>query len=283
MYKDQATPNEYDRQPYHGEPGPQPGQPEFGGFYTASGYPPVPEKRPNRSLLRLVAFLVIISLSLVILQMIIFRLKTVYVIGNKQISAEHIVSLTGLAKGDNIFSVNEDKVRDQLDQDHWIILNHLYKQYPNEIYLFVDEREIVASMQWLGIEYTLDIDGMVMEEYSDMNYAGNVPTVHGFKVSNAAVGSFLSVSDEQLVAYSSIVSELTIQRYAEHVVSINVSDVDSLTLFTTDGITVQLGNRDYMRAKIGAMRTDIAYLQQLGETSGVLDVTVPEDGKFRRE
>jgi hypothetical protein len=38
-----------------------------------------------------------------------------------------------------------------------------------------------------------------------------------------------------------------------------------------------------MRAKIGAMRTDIAYLQQLGETSGVLDVTIPEDGKFRRE
>ena len=278
MQGERSYSNEYNAQALPGMPAPhQPGygEPAAGSLET---------RRSNRWMIRLVAFLVIVSVALIFLQVVIFRLKTVYVIGNSSLTSDYIVSRSGLVKGENIFSVSEDSVLDHLEDDHWIILEHFYKQYPNEIYLFVDEREIVSSMQWLGIEYTLDIDGMVLEEYSDMNFTGNAPVVYGFKVTNASVGDYLSVrSDAQLVAYSSIVSELTIQRYAGHVVSINVSEPDSLSLLTTDGITVQLGNSDYMRAKIGAMRTDIAYLQQLGETSGVLDVSLPEDGKFRRE
>ena len=149
-------------------------------------------------------------------------------------------------------SVSEDKVRRNLKADHWIVLNHLYKQYPNAVYLFVGERSVVATMQWLGIQYTLDIDGMILGEYVDMDYQGDVPTVYGFGVSSAAVGEALTLrASEQLVAYSSIVSELTIQRYEDQVISINVADPDSLSLLTAYGITVQLGNSDYMRAKIG--------------------------------
>jgi|WetSurMetagenome_2_1015567.scaffolds.fasta_scaffold76289_2 cell division septal protein FtsQ len=281
MRNDRGNPTAYE---VFGDAALQAPLPLAGEPYAAPGYPLVPSARSNKAIIRLAVFLAVVSVILILLQLVFFRLKTVYVVGNESIAADYIVSLSGLSSGDSIFSVTEAKVRDQLKADHWIVLEHVYKRYPNEVYLFVDEREIVASMQWLGIEYTMDIDGMVLEEYSDMNYEGQVPTVYGFKVTNAVAGEFLSVhNNAQLTAYSAIVSELTIQRYADHVVSINVGNPDSLSLLTTDGITVQLGNGDYMRAKIGAMRTDLAYLQQLGEASGVLDVTVPEDGKFRRE
>ncbi len=282
MRRDRGYPDEYVPNGY--PPAPAEGQPYYGAAYAAPAYTPAPVRRPNRTVFRLVAFLLIVSIALIVLQTVVFRLKTVYVIGNDTITSEHIAALSGLVRGENIFSVSEDKVRENLKADHWLILDHVYKQYPSEVYLFVDEREIVATMQWLGIQYTMDIDGMVLEEYVDMDYPGKVPTVYGFGVSNATVGEYLTVrSKEQLIAYSSIVSELTIQRYQDQVVSINVSDIDQLSLLTKTDITVQLGNSDYMRAKIGAMRTDIVYLQQLGEASGVLDVSTPEDGKFRRE
>lgn len=282
MRRDRGYPDEYASNGY--PPAPAEGQPYYGAAYAPPAYAPVAVRRPSRTVFRLVAFLLVVSIALIVLQTVVFRLKTVYVIGNDAISSEHIAALSGLVRGENIFSVSEDKVRQSLEADHWIILDHMYKQYPNEVYLFVDEREIVATMQWLGIQYTMDIDGMVLEEYVDMDYPGKVPTVYGFSVSNATVGEYLAVrSKEQLIAYSSIVSELTIQRYEDQVVSINVSDPEQLSLLTKTDITVQLGNSDYMRAKIGAMRTDIVYLQQLGEASGVLDVSTPEDGKFRRE
>ena len=280
MQRDRGYPSEYDGTDYRVDNR----QPAYSDPYVGAMYPIPPVKRPRKLLSRFVMFLLIVTAVLIVLQTVVFRLKTVYVIGNDTVSAEYITSLSGLVKGENIFSVNEESVRDNLEEDHWIVLNHMYKQYPNEVYLFVDERDIVATMQWLGIQYTLDIDGMILEEYSSMDFDGEVPLVYGFNVSSATVGEYLSVHNKsQLTAYSSIVSELTIQRYEDEVVNINVSDTDSLSLLTKSNITVQLGNSDYMRAKIGAMRTDIAYLQQLGETTGLLDVTTPEDGKFRRE
>lgn len=279
MRKDRGNPTAYE---VSGDAALQAAISPASGPYEAHGYSPEP--RSNKGLLRLGVFLAAVSAILILLQLVFFRLNTVYVVGNSRFSADYIASLTGLSRGDAMVSVSEAKVREKMKADHWIILEHLYKRYPNEVYLFVEERETVASMQWLGIEYTMDIDGMVLKEYSDMNYEGRVPVVYGFKVTNAVEGEYLTVhNDAQLTAYSAIVSELSIQQYADRVVSINVGNTDSLSLLTTDGITVQLGNGDYMRAKIGAMRTDLAYLQQLGETKGVLDVTVPEDGKFRRE
>lgn len=265
-------------------PGPQTNHAYAAEPFAGTGYFPPPTKPSNKTVFRLIASLALIFIVLILLQSVLFRLKTVYVIGASTRSAEEIAALSGLVKGESIVAVTEKRVRRNLESDHWVTLVHLYKQYPNEIFLVVDEREIAATMQWLGIEYTLDIDGMVLEEYSDMNFDGDLPIVYGFKVGNVSVGEILSVrSEAQLVAYSSIVSELTIQQYIDKVVSINVSDPDSLSLLTSSGITVQLGSSDKMRAKIGAMRTDIAYLHQVGESSGVLDVTKPEDGRFKRE
>ena len=62
---------------------------------------------------------------------------------------------------------------------------------------------------------------------------------------------------------------------------INLSNPRDIYVLVAGGITVRLGDRQHMRAKIGALRTDIAYLQQLGKTTGVLDVTIPEDAKYR--
>ena len=57
----------------------------------------------------------------------------------------------------------------------------------------------------------------------------------------------------------------------------------SLAKGALEGVTVRLGDSRYMQAKIGAIRTDMAYLRQLGKTGGILDVTTPEDAKYMPE
>jgi hypothetical protein len=105
--------------------------------------------------------------------------------------------------------------------------------------------------------------------------------VTGFQVTGISVGQKLEVKDQrQISAYVSIMSELALQMYRDQISELNLSDSDNLYLVTVDGITVRLGNGDYMRAKIGAMRTDMAYLRQLGKTSGILDVSIPQDAKY---
>ena len=81
----------------------------------------------------------------------------------------------------------------------------------------------------------------------------------------------------------SLLNELSLQEYADEVTEINLSDTENLYLITQEGISVRMGDGEYLRAKVGAIRTYIAYFRQLGTDSGVLDVSIPEDGKFMPE
>ena len=233
---------------------------------------------------RLILLLAIAVAVIIVLQGSVFRLTTVYVVGNVHKSAQQIAAASGLVKGLNIFAVNEEDVRRSLSTDHTIVFQGMRKDYPSTIYLYITEREPAASTQWLGLLYTLDAEGVVLDENNTLTVPGGMPSVTGLAVTNIHVGQRLNVRDvEQLQAYYDIISELNLQYYREQVVEINLSNPRDIYILTAIGITARLGDRQHMRAKVGAIRTDIAYLQQLGKTSGVLDVTIPEDAKYRPE
>ena len=233
---------------------------------------------------RLIFLLAAALIAIIVLQGTVFRLKTVYVIGNVKKTAQQVAAASGLVKGLNIFSISEDDVREHLSADHTIVFVGLQKDYPSTIYLYISEREAVASMQWLGLMYTLDGEGVVMDENNSTALPSGMPAVTGLQVTNVHVGQNLKVrNQEQMLAYQDIMKELKLQYYQDQVKEINLSDTENLYLMITNGISVRLGNRTHIRAKIGAVRTDMAYLIQLGKTSGILDVSIPEDAKYRPE
>lgn len=233
---------------------------------------------------RLIFMLAAVVVAIIVLQGTVFRLKTVYVIGNVTKTAQQVAAASGLVKGLNIFAISEDEVRRNLNSDHTIIFLGLQKDYPDTIYLYISEREPVAAMQWLGLLYTLDKEGVVMDENNTTSLPADMPSLVGMQVTNVHVGQTLEVrNQEQMLAYQDILSELQLQYYTDQVQEINLSDTDNLYLLLDNGISVRLGNREAMRAKVGALRTDMAYLLQLGKTSGILDVSIPEDAKYRPE
>ena len=233
---------------------------------------------------RLILLLAIAVTAIAVLQGVVFKLTTVYVVGNKHKSAQQIAAASGLVKGLNIFSINEEDVQKNLSADHTVVYLGMRKDYPSTIYLYIAEREAVASAQWLGLLYTLDSEGIVMDENNSMDIPAGMPSISGLQITSIHVGQRINVRDrEQLQAYSDIISELNLQYYREQIVEINLSNPRDIYLLTAGGITARLGTREHMRAKIGALRTDMAYLQQLGKTTGVLDVTIPEDAKYRPE
>ena len=198
------------------------------------------------------------------------------------LSLIHISS--GLVRGRNMITIEEEDVAKALSQDHTIIFKGMQKEYPNTIYLYIEERKTVAAMQWLGILYTLDREGVVMEESTSTTPPAGMPVITGFRVSNINVGQQLMVrSEKQMDAYREIMEELELQMYQSQVAEINLADPGNIYLIMVEGVTVRLGDASYMQAKIGAVRTDMAYLRQLGKTSGILDVTIPEDAKYMPE
>ena len=225
-----------------------------------------------------------LTIGLAVGQQTLFRLETVYVVGNVEKTPQEVVMASGLVRGRNMITIEEEDVAKALSQDHTIIFKGMQKEYPNTIYLYIEERKTVAAMQWLGILYTLDREGVVMEESTSTTPPAGMPVITGFRVSNINVGQQLTVrSEKQMDAYREIMEELELQMYQSQVAEINLADPSNIYLIMVEGVTVRLGDASYMQAKIGAVRTDMAYLRQLGKTSGILDVTIPEDAKYMPE
>ncbi|MEG2604298.1 MAG: FtsQ-type POTRA domain-containing protein, partial [Clostridia bacterium] len=237
--------------------------------------PAAPQRQRQRKhgFFKVLVLLCMLTTTIVILQQMVFRLQYVYVVGNTKKTPQQVVTVSGLVRGRNIFSITVDEVKKALAKDHALIFLNMQIAYPNTIYLYINERETVAAMQWLGIGYTLDAQGLVMSEENGMALPQGLPVVTGFNVTNVNTGQMLMVrSQNQLDAYRSILSELMLQGYQSQVTEINISDPMNIYLITAEGITVRLGDSNYMQAKIGAVRTDMAYLRQLGKNSGLLDV-----------
>lgn len=242
------------------------------------------KRRRTHGFFKFLGLLTVLTIGLAVGQQTLFRLETVYVVGNEEKTPQEIVMASGLVRGRNMITIEEEDVAETLSQDHTIIFKGMQKEYPNTIYLYIEERKTVAAMQWLGILYTLDREGVVMKESTSSSPPAGMPVVTGFRVSNINVGQQLLVrSENQMEAYREIMEELELQMYQSQVAEINLADPSNIYLITVEGVTVRLGDASYMQAKIGAVRTDMAYLRQLGKTSGILDVSIPEDAKYMPE
>lgn len=230
-------------------------------------------RRKSHVFFRFLLLLTIVTVGVIVVQQTVFRLETVYVIGNEQKTPQQVVIASGLARGQNMLNIDATDVAKKMSEDHTIIFQMMQKEYPSTIHLYIKERKIVSTMQWLGMLYTLDSQGMVMEMENSSILPRGLPVVTGFKANSVTVGQLLGLRDmRQMEAYQAVMYELEQQIYADQVSEINLADPENIYLVTVEGVTARLGNAEWMEGKIGAVKTCMAYLRQLGKTNGVLDV-----------
>ena len=229
--------------------------------------------RKTHVFFRFLLLLTIVTVGVVVAQQTLFRLQTVYVIGNETKTPQQVVIASGLARGQNMLNIEEADVAARMAEDHTLIFKGMQKEYPSTIHLYIEERKIVSTMQWLGMLYTLDSQGMVMHMENSSILPSGIPVVTGFRANSVTVGQLLGLKDmRQMEVYQSIMYELKQQLYADQVSEINLADPENVYLVTLEGVTARLGSGEWMEGKIGAVKTCMAYLRQLGKTDGVLDV-----------
>ncbi len=244
--------------------------------------PKAKKKRSGSLFFRVFALLTLLSVGLVVVLQTVFRLEAVCVIGHETRTAHEVINISGLTYGQNIFSISPEQVKKNLEKDHTLILKDIQIKHPNLVYLQVEERHPVALMQWLGVHYVLDKDGLVMDESAGTELIGTMPLVTGFRVSGAHKGQFLTVKSQlQLDAYSNLIQELNRQKYVGQVTEIRLNNPENIYLVTAEGISVRIGAPEDLKRKIQAVRTTMSYLRALDEDAGVLDVNEPTDVKYR--
>lgn len=266
--------------PPRGQPGQPPGQPPAGGGAPpAQGQPaaPQPEKpRRGKGLKTLIALALLLVIVGIVLHSTLFKIRYINVYGNVNLSQEEIVIQSGLAKDQNIFSVDKHQVEERINSNRYLKYQNLRRDYPDTITLVVYERVPCATFQTLGIQYTVDKTGMVLEQTEELTPVPGMIVMTGIKVEQAGVGRQLILkSEKQLKAMQEILYEIEMKGLDERISELNLSDLENLYLVTVDGFSVRLGPYEMIGPKLISLDAVHQELLRRELSGGTIDVSAP--------
>lgn len=202
-----------------------------------------------------------------------FRLESIEIEGNKGLTQEEIIAISGIEEDANVLAVSLDRTRDRLLCDLRIENVEATRILPNKIRLIVTERNpIFYATGSLGF-LEIDRQGTVLAVHKSMNRM-DVPVLTGRQLSDLYVGDVCDDADlKQVSDYLANLPEDVLKQISE----INIQDPHQVYAYTTDSIYVDLGPIERLAAKASLTSEMLHEItdRSLAVESIHLDYTVP--------
>lgn len=150
------------------------------------------KRRKKRYLLKFIVIIAVIAGLYAGLHIDRFDINGIAVGGNKEISDEEILKLSGISNGDNIFDTHPWFVERKIKKNLYIETVDVRRKLPDKIEIIVKERSGKAQFV-MGDKYVItDNTGMVLEVSSDVR---NVTTVSGVTVTGVELEKTVKVKE----------------------------------------------------------------------------------------
>ncbi len=241
-------------------------------------------RRGGHGLLKaLLWFFGLAALAVLLFRSPLFGITSIQVIGLRTLTTADVVRAAGLNGYVNYFTVNENNVRNGVNSNRYLIYEGMVKHQFNGMTLYVTQREPCANIQSMGILYTLDDQGMILERSAGITPVNGLVTVTGVKLREMNVGAYVVCQQqEQFDAYKTVLGELEAQQYTKEIAELNVSNLDTLCLVTVDGFIAYLGDSSDMWAKIATLRAVVYTLRYNNYHGGVIELGKTGTATYRQ-
>lgn len=203
----------------------------------------------------------------------------VYGLVNK--TADEVIALSGISRGESMFFVDTDRARASLLTDPFLEVQSVLVEFPTTVRIDLRERQIRAAVQFYRNVALIDEYGFVLETMDVLQDDLGIPVVGGLSVGTLEVGREVDVLDKtQLIAMQVVLDELDKQGLTASAREVNVANLDSLVVFLRNGLEVQLGDRQEMESKIRWVTVTLPQLTAEGNVAGVLNVSSAKYADF---
>lgn len=138
---------------------------------------------------------ILILAAVVLACTVFFRVDEVTVQGNERYTAQEIIDVAGVEKGDNLFALRLSAISRQLQGKlPYIRSVSVRRLLPDTLSITVEEGAAVAAVAQEGQWWLVDEDCKLLERVSA---AGGLPTVAGIDPLVPAEGTYLASAEEQ--------------------------------------------------------------------------------------
>ena len=230
--------------------------------------------------LRAVAGAVLFMTAVIlVLRFAVFSVKEIQVTGNNLISADEIIRISGVRKGNSILTLNEDAVKERIQSDYRLQFRYVAREMPGTVVISVREREPCCWLTYCGIMYVMDKNRMVLyESENPAEQPADLVEIKGLEVrSNTLVGQYINLGNAtQQSIFTELFLEMKVLGCTDKIAEADISNTNSILLATRDGYTVSLGDRKDLHAKIRSLLLVQEKLKEMGNFEGTINVSNPE-------
>lgn len=226
------------------------------------------------------AILVVLAFSKV------FVVRSIMVVGNRNLTKEEIITQSGVQEGDNLLGISGTQLKKNLEKNRYIQYKGYSFDYKGTLTLSINERLGRGVVYVLGLYYVLDSSGMVLE-CAGSTYPDGVsgPYVVGFELMSnvqVIVGETLPVKDTaQLEAMETLLAELENTGLLAEASELSVKNLDNLFYTTQAGAKVELGDLSGLHTKLLIAREVLALREPMGDLLGSkIDVSGGTDAHY---
>ncbi len=217
--------------------------------------------------------LVLLFISLFAFLWFAFRVENIEVTGNEQTQSDVVIEKAGVKKGVHMLSLRTRACEDALRMDPYIATADVKRQYPNTVLITVRERKEAAVIVGMNSVAIIDADGYVLSIGERESYAGLVKIYgagsSGYKV-NGHVGDAADYTSRAMVR---MIAAIQKSELMDRIESVDIANTLNVTLLTTAGVTVQLGQPEDLDNKLQTLSVIMPELIRLGYSDGTVQIT----------
>lgn len=235
-------------------------------------------------LLKMVLTLVGVAIAFFAVKFIFFSYPQIYVEGNVAFQPGQVAEIAGMSTNSNYFNVRVEDVSRSIQSNRYLQFVAFEKIFPNKFYIHIKERRPAAVFSYIGQDYLLSSDGMVLERGKTLQGLGHLIRIEGLEVAalqEISVGQVLPTKGSRRVEHIAILlQELERQQLFPLVRVIRYSNDDAIHFYVRDGFVANVGNEHQMRAKVATVRAVLAELGKRNITHGMIEATVPGNATY---
>ncbi len=229
-------------------------------------------RKLRRSVYSALAVLVIISLAIVLVFALFFKVGDVVVTGECAYSKSMVVENSGIVPGKNMFFIDPDETSSLIcNRLPYIKEAVVERDFPDTMIIKVTPATEAASIEGKNGYIILDTEGKVLSEDRSI-LSESVPPVKGFKATSTITGRVIEGDVKKVEALIGILGAVE-KAGLKTITEIDISKLDDIRITHDNRIILLLGNAENVQDKLGVAAVAVEKENELNPyEEGVLDL-----------
>ena len=198
-----------------------------------------------------------------------FAIERVEVAGQSRLSADEVVKASGLAPGQNLWSLDARRAVAGVEALPFVRRAELVRAFPNHVTLFVEERQPFTLVSAGGL-FWVDEQGVPLGPES-RPVSLDAPVISGVTAAEMAAAG--RMPSERVATGVALLRTLmrTQSALLNEISEVDVSRPEGPVLFMLDGVEVRIGSEDW-DGRLGRLGGVLAQLRASGQTVTSIDL-----------